>query len=320
MKSPSLVLPILCFFMGSACRAALPFLWMPSNTPDTYKTRFNEAWKEAMVLARAAALTFEGPCDPVYQRYFEDEGASLVKHIFQTIANIPPDAQYDKNNIQDLLENEDIMGLSPKFSKMTLALRVPPNTPETWKDYCTRAKGSGAMIFDQMKESATVILCDGVLVYPLESEIYNPPAWARDEDGTPLEGYGCDGLGGREWTQFIQPSPKSGNRLILDFWAVGTNPTSGYGAYNTQLLKQRVLEKPSDFGAFPTLNNADTYLWYALSKYWSWACGKSFAAARSPEDDDLRHNDGGVLQPPPEGEASDQPLAGSGDVVDELAV
>ena len=74
---------LIFILMSTPCLAALPFRWLPADTPDTYKVRWDEAWREAMILARAAALTFEGTCDPVYQRYFEEAGASLVKHIFR---------------------------------------------------------------------------------------------------------------------------------------------------------------------------------------------------------------------------------------------
>ena len=122
----------------------------------------------------------------------------------ETIANIPLDTTYDANTIKELLEREDIIGLSPMFKHLTITLREPPSMPAKWKGYCSKPKGSGAMIFNQMGD-ATIVVCDGVLVYPLEAEIYNPPDWARDGQGKPKNGFGCDGLGHRDTEYMIFP-------------------------------------------------------------------------------------------------------------------
>ncbi|EXJ56961.1 hypothetical protein A1O7_07305 [Cladophialophora yegresii CBS 114405] len=326
--------------------AARPFVWIEPIAPAPYIEWFHESWKEAIVLARAAALTFQGPCDPVYQRYFEDGGtsgpssppASLVRRIFQRIANIPLDAQYNAQDIQSLLSNQDILGLSPRFGRMTLALGTPPHTPDPWKNYCANRGISGAFLFGENRADATVVVCGAVLEYPLAAEILAVPPWARNVDGTPHAGYGCRGLGDRDtefmifpgafilhelihwswllqdlpqWQDFIAVLPAFGLRQIGDF--AGTDPVSGYGAYNAKRLKERALGNPADFGSYPTLNNADSYMWYALSKYWAWTCGVDFGPARDEYDDFLRTQEGKVpaVQPlPGGGDASDRPDPG----------
>ena len=63
--------------------AALPLLYIPANTNQGVRDRFDLAWKEGIQLARAIAVNFQGACDPVYQRYFDPAGASFVKHVFR---------------------------------------------------------------------------------------------------------------------------------------------------------------------------------------------------------------------------------------------
>ena len=58
-------------------------------------------------------------------------------------------------------------------------------------------------------------------------------------------------------------------------------------------------------------------MWYALSKYWGWACGKTFGPAQNQADDDVRHQQGGILEPDPGVVVNDHPPVGFGDVVDE---
>ncbi|ETI26010.1 hypothetical protein G647_02787 [Cladophialophora carrionii CBS 160.54] len=95
-----------------------------------------------------------------------------------------------------------------------------------------------------------------------------------------------------QWQDFIAVPPGSDFRQIPDF--NGPNHVTGYGAYNAKRLKGRALSDPADFGPYPTLNNADSYMWYALSKYWAWMCGVDLGPVEDEDDDELRHHEGGI--------------------------
>ncbi len=59
--------------------------------------------------------------------------------------------------------------------------------------------------------------------------------------------------------------------LVSDF--TGPQPPNGYGTWNSQLLKKRAVSNPDDFKSrpWPTLNNADNYVWYAVSVTFKYA-------------------------------------------------
>ncbi|KAJ9610531.1 hypothetical protein H2200_005308 [Cladophialophora chaetospira] len=351
MRSTSLRLlsiGLLAFFLTSTSLAALPLLWTDSKAPQEYKDRFAIAWKDCIELARFAAVSFQGTCDPTYQRFFEEEedAANFVKNVFRKIANIPFDAVFDDQSAQEILRSDTVTGLSPEYAKLTIALDESPWLPSHDKGYCNRNSAFGALLFNQFTDQgATSLLCPGLMTYPTISEIiYPPPNLQYDAQGNQRPGWGCDGLLERDtelmlspgawllhelshWTfflqdipdynRFIQPIPNSNGLLcIVDYR--GTTPITGYGAYNTQLLKKRVVSNPSDFGPYPTLNNADSYLWYAESKFWTWVCQKNFREAQDPSDDFLRFNSGGVTLAAnpnfkPGDQGSDHPLPGYSD-------
>ena len=223
----------------------------------------------------------------------------------ETIANIPLDSVIDPTTAQQIMNSNYVVGLSPKFANLTISLGEPPYMPENWRGYCSR-DGVGAMVFNQVG-NATVVLCPQVFNYPTGLEIVNPPAWARDAQGRPLPGFSCDGLGDHdtdfmrvpasfvlhelvhwarpldtipEWTQMTQTD--QGYHVIQDFW--GPNPPDGYGPYNTLQLNLLSVGNPAAYGIFPAQNNADSYVWYALSKYWEWVCQRGFGPATSPDD------------------------------------
>jgi hypothetical protein len=188
---PFLLLLLICL---PPTQAAYPLLWISPDATQDHVDLFHASWKEAIVLARAAALTFQGPCDPVYQRYFEDDGADFVKHIFRRIANIPLDARYTSASAPILLFNDaDVLGMSPRFARMTLALEAPPSTPAALADWCSRPGQGGVLQFDGAVETATVVMCERLFdVFPLASTILHPP---RGPDGAAPETFGCEGLG-----------------------------------------------------------------------------------------------------------------------------
>jgi hypothetical protein len=82
-----------------------------------------------------------------------------------------------------------------------------------------------------------------------------------------------------QWADFIN-FDRNGLRAIADF--KGIDPPDGYGPYNAKRLKDRALSEPGVNWFYPTLNNADNYMWYALSKWWGFACGKQFGPQLAP--------------------------------------
>ncbi|KIW65490.1 hypothetical protein PV04_07747 [Phialophora macrospora] len=325
-----LVLVLLLSCWPTPTRAAYPFLWVSPDASPVSVARFRASWKEAIMLARAAALT------------------DLVRRIFQRIANIPLDAQYTPAEVAaQVFADPGVLGMSPRFARLTVALGTPPTTPPDLANFCAGGGVPRAVTFGQAGEDATVVLCEPVLTwYPLAAEIANPPAWIRQPDGSVRPGFGCEGLGDHayppapppssldptlspplfngeeklksrwqmhwlwllqdipQWTDLINDPPPSwvlGIRSIVDF--VGVDPPNGYGAYSAKRLKDLALSRPGANGRYPTLNNADNYMWYALSKYWSWVCRKDFGPEPNPFEDELRQQQGNlpVVQPPPVG-------------------
>ncbi|KIW65491.1 hypothetical protein PV04_07748 [Phialophora macrospora] len=51
------------------------------------------------------------------------------------------------------------------------------------------------------------------------------------------------------------------------------NPPNGYGPYNARLLKELSY---ATYGQYATLNSADNFMWYALTKWWSYKCATQF--------------------------------------------
>ncbi|EXJ56960.1 hypothetical protein A1O7_07304 [Cladophialophora yegresii CBS 114405] len=296
--------------------AASPTFWIEPALPQDLKSRFSEIWRDCLTLARLAAITFQADCrlDPTFERYFETDSALFVKHIFYTLANIPLDATLTEATAVQTLQGGSLLGLSPKFWKLTIAFGEPPWLPKD--GICADDDGFGAYAsFRRETGEATIVLCLGVLYYPTLDEILRPRPWAYDEQGRLREGYTCDGLLDRdnaymeivagwllhelihweelykddvpEWDQFV--SSLTG---IKDFDSPGATPEYGYGAFNARLLKERAVSHPGENGHYPTVNNADSYMWYALSNYWSWRCQRPYRGAQTPADEYLRMDQG----------------------------
>lgn len=70
-------------------------------------------------------------------------------------------------------------------------------------------------------------------------------------------------------------------------------PACHSGPYNTMQLRQKK--------AAETIQNADSYVWYAQSKYWSWKCQKTMGPAVDETDDEKRLGNRGVQVPPESG-------------------
>ncbi|KIW65489.1 hypothetical protein PV04_07746 [Phialophora macrospora] len=307
-----LLLALTFLFFSTPLLAAVPTVWIDPTFPPDLRARLSDVWSECIQLARLAAITFEADCklDPTFARYFEEDGAVFVKHIFYTLANIPLDTVMTEANAGQILLSSSFVGLSPKFSMLTIAFGEPPWLPKS--GICSGDDGFGAYsLFNDATGYATTVICVGSLYYPTLDEILRPRAWAYDEQGRLREGYTCDGLLDRdseymlspggwllhelihwevlfeddvpEWDQFLALGGR--NFRIRDFGFPGSNPATGYGAYHARILKERAISDPTEVGVYPTFNNADSYMWYAISKYWSWRCGRPFRGAQSTDDE-----------------------------------
>jgi hypothetical protein len=62
-----------------------------------------------------------------------------------------------------------------------------------------------------------------------------------------------------EWDRFVAQGGENLN--IGDFGFPGSNPEDGYGPYYARILKERTISDPTEMGRYPTLNNADSYVW-----------------------------------------------------------
>jgi hypothetical protein len=187
---------LLTFLLSAVSHAAVPTLWWDPATPEDEVDRFRAAWAECVVLARVAAVTQQDPtCDREYQRYFEPAGANFVQGVLRTIGGIPLNGQINAATAQQHLQNLGPGDFPEKFSKLRICLGEPPDLADKDKGFCASNNNMGAHCIRPCEGEATIILCSGMLNYPKASEIVSPPAWARDGQGRPKPGYGCENVG-----------------------------------------------------------------------------------------------------------------------------
>ncbi|KAI1623127.1 hypothetical protein EDD37DRAFT_682610 [Exophiala viscosa] len=303
-------LVIVLLLIITPCQAVLPeFIIAEGTKVQEPQQALQQSFKDAITLARVAGSLLD-PCEGVYLRFFCAIDAVFVKQVFQTIANIPLNSEIDGNTVVEILSSAAVAeNLQPKFSSLELALGNNPSLPAS-KQVCGK-QVDGGQIFafsyidpGALGPVALVSLCDPTFGFPTLVEIEDPSADHRDADGDPLLGYTCDGLGDHDtdwmqtpggvllhelmhWTYLLEDIPnyedlidenEDGFPQIADF--AGPNPGDGYGPYNTMRLRQ--------VKAAETIQNADSYVWYAQSKYWSWKCGRTFGPSVDPSDDEKR--------------------------------
>ncbi|EHY54310.1 hypothetical protein HRR81_004650 [Exophiala dermatitidis] len=311
---------LLVFFMSfmTLSSANLPQLVVPLHTSlQDPGPKLQQAFKDSVMLARVVALTFD-PCEEVFLRYFTAEEADFVKHAFRTLANVPLDVMInEETDIGGLLGAPTSPGtLQPKFANLDIALGDHPDIPAADRLYGHLSEDG--LLFDaytyldvdefELSDEASQVdmisLCEQLFQFPSLDEIEHPPnePWARDAQGNPLPGFTCNGLGNTDsdwmvspgatllhelmhWSYLFKDIPgfsglirqdEAGLPQIRDFSQPNSNPPDGMGAYHARLLR--------DLGPYTAIQNADSYRWYALSKYWTWKCKRGFAAATSDLD------------------------------------
>jgi hypothetical protein len=305
------LLPIFLVLQNARCNAAVqPSFWIQPGTDRARLNDLKQAFKDAIREARLVAATFSD-CEAPFLRYFEKSHAQFVRDVFRTIANIPVNADINKDNVQQYLPPSN-WDLNSAFSKLPISLGNHPGLSQAdlALTSCSTKSSSGtgedAFIVERQDGTALVSLCDEVFDYPSLDTIANPPAALRDPPpaNTPFIGYTCDRLGDHDtdwllspggillhefihWTYLLQNVPRYHDLIkgpnIGDYF--GDNPSDGYGPFNAeQLLFFSTKWVPGKFRKNEVLQNADNYAWYAHSKYWSFICGRTFSEAKAPED------------------------------------
>ncbi|KIV95057.1 hypothetical protein PV10_02759 [Exophiala mesophila] len=132
-----------------------------------------------------------------------------------------------------------------------------------------------------------------------------------------MPGYTCAGLGDRDtdlmlspagvllheymhWSYLFRHVPRFDHYIrdgmVQDY--KGPHPDSGYGFFNAARLRAlSIVEKPRYYYDNQVLQNADNYARYALSKYWSFICGKTFGQTRDRQDELRRIPIPGLVEP-----------------------
>lgn len=197
----SLLFMLLFLLSSKLCCASLPeFSIAEGVTVAQPDQRLQEAFKDALILARVTAATFD-TCDGVFLRYFRTLEATFVQDVFRTIANFPVEEQIDDQTIIEIISSASVVSeLQPKLAKLEIALGNHPALPEDRNLCGTQSAGGTVFAFTYADPSALgdvalISLCEQTFQYPSLQEIENPPSTVRDAEGNPLLGYTCDGLG-----------------------------------------------------------------------------------------------------------------------------
>ncbi|EXJ70876.1 uncharacterized protein A1O5_05868 [Cladophialophora psammophila CBS 110553] len=310
--TPTLV--VLLLFNLNLSFAAPPVFAYPPGTVQNAKRNVTQAFKDALTLAKVVAITATD-CDPAFLRYFQPQDYTFVQRVFKTIANMDLFMEINAQDIPQLLSASGPASTwNPDFLALCIAYGDNPFNPPASGHSCLDSGDNAYTIYDTSADarfSGLISLCpgSGLFTYRLSlKDTENPPAWARAggmPDGTPLPGFGCAGLGDRDtafmkvmgstvlhellhWPWMFLSVPDY-DRLIPDhdhrIWDYDGPwvPGGAYGPYNTM----RINQLPADprTGKSQSLQNADNYVWYALSRYWSFRCGRSFGPALSAADD-----------------------------------
>lgn len=320
------------FILITLCDASIPqFIPASANTQvANANAKLRVAFGDAILLARVAAVTFN-PCDKVFLRYFRPEEADFVRHVFMEIANIRA-SNIDPRNVETILSAPSVAyELHEKFENLEIALGDHPEVEEEER-LCGRiltASGFGVysyttLDFDELDidedggKYAWQSLCEEAFDFPF---LWDIELLATDPSGHMIPGHTCSGLGERDsdymespggillhelmhWTylletidrfsELIKPD-EGGFHQIRDYSSPTGVPPNGLGAFHAMQLK--------DHGPYAGIQNADNFKWYALSKYWSWRCGRAFGPALSDADVYKRGPKGGEAEPEFQGHA-----------------
>ncbi len=222
----------------------------------------------------------------------------LVSDVFRTIANIPIDmsvADVRGHLSGGLLTIISTDTLNPMFTDLIISFGDHPGGMDN--SGCSQdvtLEGYQTILRSDVSKFI-ITLCIPAWSYPPIGAIVNPPA-----DRVGQNGFGCDGLGNRDSDLMMVPgsvllhemmhmgelfsgtvrnrdakintiSAETHVHFIADYAGDLVHNWEGYGPYYAHQL----VDIPD--GAYSNaLNNADNYVWYALSKFWSVQCQRQF--------------------------------------------
>ncbi|KIW33162.1 uncharacterized protein PV07_00033 [Cladophialophora immunda] len=285
------------------------------DLPETPQQRQNDlhwGFHEALMLARMVSVTFN-PCEPVFLRYFKRADADFVRDVFYTIANIPlgglPPNLQDFNAFNQFVSGFGQNAVNPKFDQLSISINDNSAIGE-YTPLCATVPGFQAYFdqkYDTLGDLGFISVCDYAFNFPSLADIENPPSWARDPTtGAPEPGFGCDGLLDHDndymlslsgimlheifhWPYLLRDIPGydtyislyQDDQLAIQDWD-GPFPTDGYGPYHAMQINN--LQPQQSSSGWPSLNNADSYLYYALSKWWQFKCRRTFGPAVDEDD------------------------------------
>ena len=320
LRSEQLVWYSLLFLLliGTQCAASQPeFLW-PDGTLVERQQALQQAFRDAITLARVVAATFD-PCEDVSYRYrpffqdfsfvsqilesyhmvqvflwyFQPIDGLFVNNVFRTIANMPLPAKLDDSTIIDILSSPGVHEMSAQFNRLVLSVGDHPDLPST-KQLCERSENGNPLAFTFLSHAlgdwAWISFCEDAWQYPSLDQIYNP---VDANKGKP--GWGCDGLGDHDSEFMTTLGGLLLHELMHWTWLLYNFPNFddliGQGAIGLPQIGDFPGPEPADgYGSLhakqlKSVENADNYRCYAESKYWQYRCGRPFKESMDAADD-----------------------------------
>ena len=240
-----------------------------------------------------------------------------MKNIFRAIANIDFSLDLTKKETVDQLAGQTL-AYSDKFSKLSISflhehprLKDPGVPPQ--QQTCENPRTLAFTVPTEGGASALMSVCPQLYQQlPMLADVEKPPDWAVDssKEGRQFhDGYGCDNLGTTDstwmsstgsiilhelmhfpglffdvpdyFTKIATWYDENTPHFISDYF--GMWPQDGSGPYNAAEVRRYLPTDYDDFSWKP-IYNADNYVMYALSKYYSQKCGRVFKEAPSEQD------------------------------------
>ncbi|OAP65629.1 hypothetical protein AYL99_01601 [Fonsecaea erecta] len=299
-----------------------PVIGGPAGLADAQVAIFYRTFQDAIYLARHTALYWpcDAANDEVFTRYFEPGDAEFVKNIFRTIANIDLDLDLSDPEMVKQLADEPLT-YNEKFTRLSIYFLgdhpglTQPGVPKT--DLSCQGTQTYLAYVVPTFGGASALMSVCRLLYqelPMLRDVEDPPNWAIDPSKDQsngrqyYDGYGCQNLGGIDtiWMRstgslmlhelmhfpgLFSSVPDYNANIAISFDAntphfisdfYGDWPRDGYGPYNAAEIK-RFLPRDQSYIEWRPVDNADNYVSYAVSQYYSIVCGRAFGEAPSED-------------------------------------
>lgn len=243
-----------------------------------------------------------------------------MQNIFKEIANIPIAENPNPMDISRLVSRSEF---NPNFTSLSISLGNHPLWTSEVTSRCDSDPRNGGVLGRLVTQFWAGVQYQGLMAICPQSILFsylgslqeteNPPAWARanrDPNGQPLPGFGCGGLSDHDsslmlvlgavflhemlhWPRLVRwvpdydkliPLDQYGQSTIVDFVpSPGQYPPAGYGPLYAKTINEGQPLNPQT-GKSASIQNSDNYVWYALSKYWSFKCGRVFGPSFTQYD------------------------------------